>query len=787
MDEQLIIPSMIYSAKKYYEYLCRTNKGNEVISVTKIVKINDIKLTLYLSKKLYNPDDFYINVNNHVYPIEELKVINYDYDLKSLTIAPNQFIRNDITDTDIDKIHIVSDLKFLVKRIIAWYEWCEKNNYPIKLKRAIPRHKAPCVISQPQIDQCQKEAVKSTLTAPLSYIWGAPGTGKTRYVLSNSVLSNIEANKRVLVVTPTNNSLEQSLYGIIEVLESQGISRNEILRLGTPSKKFALDYPECCEAEGVTKRIGELIETVKSLKEQKKNILFYERYQTLTNLIIPTVKELSSVLNNLHNIESQINTKQDKIKHVDLLLNKEHQQETKLSKNIEVLEKKAKSFSAKLFKNKRQEINLKLSELYPQLKSCVKTQLDFSQYQNTLHHEVSELESQLDYTIAYEMISDINRFSSVSKQITETVSNLTIYNCDNIIEMLHALAQQGKDKLTEIKFDDIESSSDDIQYQIDKHILEIETLQTKRTGERLKNVKVIATTIDGFTANIDLVSFTQADSEYKIHHVYLDEAGYCSLIKGLTLFACDVPITFLGDHMQLPPVCEMNDDELEKDDNFPIFLWAQSALAVEDIFNYPLEDSFLRYKKAEAFEFNYLSKTDLTVTYRFGTDLSKILDSYVYNNGFNSSSSVDNLTIKVADAPRSLGNKKRENLSEVNTIKSLIDQFSNQDYAILTPYRNQLKLLNQKLPVARREQRIMTIHASQGREFETVILSVVDTNNKYFTDTTNKSSKGLQIINTAVSRAKKELIIVCDSDYWSKQNKQLISDIINIATVSQPT
>jgi superfamily I DNA and/or RNA helicase len=97
----------------------------------------------------------------------------------------------------------------------------------------------------------------------------------------------------------------------------------------------------------------------------------------------------------------------------------------------------------------------------------------------------------------------------------------------------------------------------------------------------------------------------------------------------------------------------------------------------------------------------------------------------------------------------------------------------------LTPYRNQLKLLNQELPKARREQRIMTVHASQGREFDTVILSVVDTHNKYFTDSTNKLSRGLQIINTAVSRAKKELIIVCDAEFWSEQNHQLISEIIN--------
>lgn len=784
MDEHLIIPSMIHSGKQYYEYLCKTDKGNEVISLAKIVRISDFELKLYLAKKLYKLDDFYLKVNNRMYFYEELRANNYDPDLKTLTITPKESIINDITNTDIDKIHIVSDLKFLVKRVIGWYEWCKKNNYAIKLKRLNRFRKVSGVISQPKIDECQRKAITSTLTSPLSYVWGAPGTGKTRYVLSNSVLSHIKANERVLVVAPTNNSLEQSLYGIIEVLESQGVKREDILRLGTPTYKFATAYPECCEREGLSKNISELQSIINSLNERKKTIMFYERYYTLSYKIIPAVKELSERIDYFDYIKNQITIKGKKIEHIGLLLHKENQQETELAQNIKTLEKKSKSFSAKLFKNKKQEIESKLSELYPKLKECIESQQSSIQFLKALKDEISKLNAQLDYNDINKRITKIKEESQVSQQIFEIVLHLSDSNCRKVLDILKVLEQQGKNKLDEIKFDDFDTVSEDIQHQIDKYKIELEMLQANTTDERLKNVKVIAATIDGFLSKSDLVSFAQADSNYQIHHVYLDEAGYCSLIKGITLFACDVPITFLGDHMQLPPVCEMNDDEFEKDDNFPIFLWAQSALAVEDIFNYSLEDSFLRYKEAENFEFQYISKSDLTVTYRFGTALSKILDSYVYKNGFKSANSVDDLIIKVVKAPKATGYKKRENLSEVNTIKQFLDQYEDKDYAILTPYRNQLKLLNQELPKARREQRIMTVHASQGREFDTVILSVVDTHNMYFTDTTNKLSRGLQIINTAVSRAKKELIIVCDTEYWSKQNHQLIADIINEATVN---
>lgn len=43
------------------------------------------------------------------------------------------------------------------------------------------------------------------------------------------------------------------------------------------------------------------------------------------------------------------------------------------------------------------------------------------------------------------------------------------------------------------------------------------------------------------------------------------------------------------------------------------------------------------------------------------------------------------------------------------------------------------------------------------------------------------SNKYLKVINTAVSRARKKLIILCDYSYWKNQNKQLIGKIVTIA------
>ena len=80
----------------------------------------------------------------------------------------------------------------------------------------------------------------------------------------------------------------------------------------------------------------------------------------------------------------------------------------------------------------------------------------------------------------------------------------------------------------------------------------------------------------------------------------------------------------------------------------------------------------------------------------------------------------------------------------------------------------------------------MTIHKSQGSEWDNVIFSVVDDSNfgkrkMFFTNSLNHNFKSLNLINTDVSRAKKRLIIVANEEFWIEQKEsQLIGNLINI-------
>jgi hypothetical protein len=51
----------------------------------------------------------------------------------------------------------------------------------------------------------------------------------------------------------------------------------------------------------------------------------------------------------------------------------------------------------------------------------------------------------------------------------------------------------------------------------------------------------------------------------------------------------------------------------------------------------------------------------------------------------------------------------------------------------------------------------------------------------FLTDSNNRQTHGLEVINTAVSRAKRRLVIVCDESFWRCQEGQLLQELIAIA------
>ena len=692
---------------------------------------------------------------------DEIKIINYNPDNPSMTVRVKADYYNSFCQLSPKDIKLISDLTFLVERVKKWYRNFHNTiTFPQVFKNIELESED---YDFPNASPSQLNAIKTALLSPISYVWGAPGTGKTQFVLSNCILRYVNRHKKVLVIAPTNNALEQSARGIIKVFKENGVPTDIMLRLGRATAKFQYEHPEICESTNLDKRLEELSAEIKELQEQ-----------------IDRQKKYLDIINRKNKFELLQKQYSDTKLRIEKT-NSEYGKETKLKEEIE---KKLEEIKDRSNYNEMSIVRIK-----KEMRSVFfKAKCIFND--NSKFMKLKSLEDLYSKREIYS--SDFEKYNELYEKCLERL-NETKTLCDSLNreynEKHTQLVALGAD-LFEVSY-----SIDDIPLKISEKLKEYESIEIISNFEDIlkekiadyiklanlqqtefKNKEIILCTVDYAIYNYK--KFPQS-IDNGVCHIFVDEAAYCPMIKAGVFFAYGVPVTLLGDHMQLPPICEM-DETVIKNQEHDIFLWSQSSIYFPEVF---LEDSsyqnmFLRYANNENVAQNSVSTAFLNETYRFGDNLAKILDKFVYHSGF-AGLAERNLKITVIHSSRG-GNtiEKRINDAEADSILKYVTKNQNQltSCAVITPYRTQFKNLQNKLRKFNID--ILTIHASQGREWNTVIMSVVDTYQKYFMDSTCKKSNGLKIINTAISRAKEHLILVCDYEYWKKlSNEQLLSNI----------
>ena len=274
---------MINGSKKYYDYLAETGKGVILFDIVGIERVFEDagKKCLYrfrLDKKLKSLDNMTVQVRDKNYLPNHVKMILWDEDKRDLVIqVVNKKAKEELAgleDFDLKDVKVVLDLKYLVARTGKWFE-----NHDIIIPE---KPEAAAIKAFDEMSQSQEDAVNFCLSLGFSYIWGAPGTGKTKYVLTNAVFNLFKDGKKVLIVAPTNNAVEQALSAVIECFDKNGINRKNILRLGTPSKAFADMYPEVLEIRSVS----QIVSAITKQKELLEDIInFKTERETMTEVI----------------------------------------------------------------------------------------------------------------------------------------------------------------------------------------------------------------------------------------------------------------------------------------------------------------------------------------------------------------------------------------------------------------------------------------------------------------------------------------------------------------------
>ena len=280
----------------------------------------------------------------------------------------------------------------------------------------------------------------------------------------------------------------------------------------------------------------------------------------------------------------------------------------------------------------------------------------------------------------------------------------------------------------------------EINQEIDEAHDDIKRIENKMIKDIIERSDVILAT--NSSAALESISRTKFDV------AIIDEASQATIPSILIPIAKAHRFILAGDHKQLPPtIISEKAGELEK------------TLFEELIKMYPFKSQLLN------------------VQYRMNSLLMKFPNREFYNNNLKSDSSVDDITINdilgsdyneeallFIDTSNVENNKERhlkDSKSIVNELESEIAVniandylnagISESDIGIISPYADQVKIIQEKTPVE-----VKTVDGFQGREKEIIIISTVRSN-----DYGNIGFlKDLRRLNVAITRAKRKLIII---------------------------
>ncbi|MGY3725345.1 AAA domain-containing protein [Granulicatella balaenopterae] len=243
-------------------------------------------------------------------------------------------------------------------------------------------------------------------------------------------------------------------------------------------------------------------------------------------------------------------------------------------------------------------------------------------------------------------------------------------------------------------------------------------------------------------------------SGFTYDYVIVDEASQVDLATGVLAMSCGHNLVIVGDDKQLPMVPGEEPTALSNQ------YWDEE---IDEAYRYTkhslLSSACLVWKQAPI--------VLLKEHYRCHPQIINFCNKKFYNNEL-----IIMTEEKTGDKPLvfkkvPIGNHERDNTNqrEIDIIKEeILPQIKNisaEKIGVITPYKNQVVKLKNELPI---QCEVATVHAFQGREKDTIIISTVSNN------TSKEFVNDPKLINVAVSRAVKQLIVVTSSNKGNDKN-----------------
>ncbi len=226
----------------------------------------------------------------------------------------------------------------------------------------------------------------------------------------------------------------------------------------------------------------------------------------------------------------------------------------------------------------------------------------------------------------------------------------------------------------------------------------------------------------------------------KFDYVVMDEASQIDITTGALALSSGKNAVIVGDEKQLPNVVP----EKEKEITDAVF----KQYGIDPAYSFS-QNSFLSSAKQILPD---VPKCLLREHYRCQSKIINFCNQEFYNSQLivMSKDLGQADTIKVIRT--NAGNHARGHINQrqIDIIKDLLAKLSSRDVGIIAPYRDQVAEIRRNVPDY---IEVDTIHKFQGREKDIIIISTVDNEISDFVDDPH-------ILNVAISRAKKQLIMI---------------------------
>ena len=274
---------------------------------------------------------------------------------------------------------------------------------------------------------------------------------------------------------------------------------------------------------------------------------------------------------------------------------------------------------------------------------------------------------------------------------------------------------------------------------------------------RIYSIKDIKPNTESFLKDYPVVlsttyaSKTCISTDYVFDYVIMDEASQVDISTGALALSCAENAVIVGDDKQLPNVI---DHQME-----------MALTAIQDL--YHVEDKYRStthsFLQSCCEVFTDAPQTLLREHYRCHPKIIEFCNKRFYDGQLliMTEDKGEENVLKVIRTTQGNHARGHFNQREIDVITKEVMPSMNADTSvgIITPYRNQAEEINRQLG----KDIASTVHKYQGRECDTIIMSMVDNEATEFSDDAN-------LMNVAISRAKSELCIVATGNELDKDS-----------------